>query len=479
MHKPLFAAEKLYRPIFAAYNVASYKLSKYLADILSPLSTNEFSLKNSHEFRKQIEDIPNCNHLFMASFDITDLYTNIPLSETIDICMQLLIHGNLFDIPAVLLRKLLELSVYDTIFCFNGSYYKQLDGLGMGLPLSPILANIFLCYHETNWLNCCPLEFKPVFYRRYMDDTFLLFRDASHVLKFQDYLNRQHPNIKFTNEIENNNQIAFLDCMVLRSENKLSTSVYRKSTFTGQGLSFFSFSAKIYKINSIKTLISRAQRICSTFTALNKELSNLVQYFNENGYPKALIYREINKMVRRTVYPTADVLTCEQKKIYAAIPYFGSQSEKLKKELLSIISQFFPQLDFRIALTNRTTIGSFFRFKDRLPLELRSNVVYSYSCAQCASGTYIGSTVRSAYMRIAEHRGRSFRTGNLLDTPPHSAIRDHAVRCKHQIQDGSFTILDQDPGENSLRILESLYIGKEKPSLNNTKSCFPLQIAFL
>ena len=184
-------------------------------------------------------------------------------------------------------------------------------------------------------------------------------------------------------------------------------------------------------------------------------------------------------MVRRTVHPTADVLTCEQKKIYAAIPYFGSQSEKFKKELLSIISQFFPQLDFRIALTNRTTIGSFFRFKDRLPLELRSNVVYSYSCAQCASGTYIGSTVRSAYMRIAEHRGRSFRTGKLLDTPPHSAIRDHAVKCKHQIQDGSFTILDQDHGENSLRILESLYIGKQKPSLNNTKSCFPLQIAFL
>ena len=479
IHKPTFEADKLYRPIFAAYNVASYKLSKYLVNVLSPLSTNEFTLKNSFDFRNQIQNISNCDNLVMASFDITDLYTNVPLSETLDICMNLLANGNYFDIPSTLLRKLLELSVYDTIFCFNGSYYKQLDGLGMGLPLSPTLANIFLCYHESNWLRSCPVEFKPEFYRRYMDDTFLLFRDASHVQKFLDYLNRQHQNIKFTNEFENNKKISFLDCMVLRSENRLSTSVYRKCTFTGQGLSYFSFCAKIYKINSIKTLISRAQRVCSTFTALNKELSYLVGYFSENGYPKTSIYREIIKMVRKTAHPNPAFYTCEQKKLYASLPYFGPQAEKLKNELTAIIAQFFPQLDFKIALTNRSTISTFFQFKDELPMDLRSRIVYSYSCAQCASGTYIGSTMRSAYVRIAEHRGRSFRTGKLLVSPPHSAIRDHAIRHKHTIQDSCFKILDQDPVETSLRILESLYIGKQKPSLNNTKSCFPLQIAFL
>ena len=121
IHKPTFEADKLYRPIFAAYNVASYKLSKYLVNVLSPLSTNEFTLKNSFDFRNQIQNISNCDNLVMASFDITDLYTNVPLSETLDICMNLLANGNYFDIPSTLLRKLLELSVYDTIFCFNGS----------------------------------------------------------------------------------------------------------------------------------------------------------------------------------------------------------------------------------------------------------------------------------------------------------------------------------------------------------------------
>ena len=49
----------------------------------------------------------------------------------------------------------------------------------MGLPLGPTFANIFMCYHEKLWLRECPDHFKPVFYTRYVDDTFVLFRDES------------------------------------------------------------------------------------------------------------------------------------------------------------------------------------------------------------------------------------------------------------------------------------------------------------
>ena len=123
----------------------------------------------------------------MASFDIKDLYTNIPLEETIEICLSLL-HAPLINLPLDLFKKLLELSVYNTMFAFNGKYYKQKDGLGMGLPLSPTLANIFLCYHERKWIQECPAEFRPVFYRRYVDDTFLLFRNPSHLHDFLEYI---------------------------------------------------------------------------------------------------------------------------------------------------------------------------------------------------------------------------------------------------------------------------------------------------
>ena len=74
----------------------------------------------------------------------------------------------------------------------------------MGSPLGPTFANIFLCYYEQIWLKNCPCEFKPVIYKRYVDDT-LLFRQKKYFEKFRSYLNCQNPNVKFTSEIEENN----------------------------------------------------------------------------------------------------------------------------------------------------------------------------------------------------------------------------------------------------------------------------------
>ena len=75
----------------------------------------------------------------------------------------------------------------------------------------PTSANSFLCYHEKRWLDKCPEEFKPVFYRRYVDDIFLLFRKEEHLKLFLDYFNSCHGNIKFNSEKENSNKLSFLD----------------------------------------------------------------------------------------------------------------------------------------------------------------------------------------------------------------------------------------------------------------------------
>ena len=145
----------------------------------------------------------------------------------------------------------------------------------MGLPLSPIFANIFLNFHECNWLRDCPLEFKPLIYKRYVDDTFIKFRNYSHAPLFLDYLNSQHPNIKFTMEIENSGKLSFLDCIVLRSESSLEVGVSRKSTFTELGTSFFSYSPFIFKCNAIDTLLNRAYNICSNRILISTEFSFL------------------------------------------------------------------------------------------------------------------------------------------------------------------------------------------------------------
>ena len=114
----------------------------------------------------------------MASFDIDNLFTNVPLSETIDIVVSRLFSNNdsFLSFTRILFRKLLELAVTNSFFTFNEQLYRQKEGLGMGLPLSPVMANIFLDFHEEKWMSDCPSEFAPVFYRRYVDDCFFNFQ---------------------------------------------------------------------------------------------------------------------------------------------------------------------------------------------------------------------------------------------------------------------------------------------------------------
>ena len=157
-----------------------------------------------------------------------------------------------------LFRTLLELAVLNSYFLFDNVLYRQGDGVGMGLPLGPTFANIFLCFHEKSWLDDCPPEYRPKYFRRYIDDCFLIFEDRSHIDKFLDYLNNRHPAIRFTKEIEKNGCLPFLDVNVKRLGEKNSTSVYRKPTFTGLGLSFFSSIPKTIKKAVVQSAIFRA-----------------------------------------------------------------------------------------------------------------------------------------------------------------------------------------------------------------------------
>ena len=140
-----------------------------------------------------------------------------------------------------------------------------------------------MCHHEKKkWLHNCPLHFKPLFYKRYIDDTFLLFTNEQHAHMFLQYLNNQHENITFALECETDNALSFLDVKVSLENNKFISSVLRKETFSGQGTSFFSFCFHNFKLNSIKTLVHRAYNISSNYFLFHLELDFLKQYFFTN-----------------------------------------------------------------------------------------------------------------------------------------------------------------------------------------------------
>ena len=133
------------------------------------------------------------------------LFTNIPLDETINICVKNLYsneNDNINGLPKCEFHKLLELATKESFFIINGCYYKQIDGVAMGSPLGPTLANVFLCHHEKLWLKNCPNEFKPVFYRRYVGDIIVLFSSPEHLQPFKENMNCRHQNSNFTSEKE-------------------------------------------------------------------------------------------------------------------------------------------------------------------------------------------------------------------------------------------------------------------------------------
>ena len=145
---------------------------------------NEYSVKNSSSFVSELlSNNFQADNLYITSYDVENLYTNVPLRETINIIVNKIFinaDSSFIGLSKSCFTKLLEIATTNCFFLFNGQLYKQCDGLGMGLPQSPIFADIFLSFHEDMWLSNCPIEFKPIFYRLYVDDTFILFSNKSH-----------------------------------------------------------------------------------------------------------------------------------------------------------------------------------------------------------------------------------------------------------------------------------------------------------
>ena len=179
-----------------------YKIQKFLAPRMNSIISNEFTVSDSFCFLKEI--VEQDSSLVMGSLDVDLLFTNIPLDETIDICTNTIYSEEdvIQGINKEKFRDLLSLATKESYFIFNKVLYKQKDGVAMGSPLGPTLANVFLCFYEKKWPEKCPPEFKPVFYRRYVDDIFVLFKSTDHLEKFRNYFNTCHPNMSFSFEEE-------------------------------------------------------------------------------------------------------------------------------------------------------------------------------------------------------------------------------------------------------------------------------------
>ena len=206
----------------------------------------------------------------------------------------------------------------------------------------------------------------------------------------------------------------------------------------------------------------------------HEQVQHLFEYYNNNGYPASVYWRYVRKFLHRIHNPPAPSYDVPRDIHYVSLPFLGHHSYNLRNSLQSMFKLHFPQINVRIILSNKNTIGSMFPTKDRVPFNIRSNVIYMYKCDGCTS-SYIGSTTRRLGERVCEHMGISFLTG-ARTTNARSSILDHSRETGHPILKDSFKVVGGCRADNNILLLESVFIKYHRPDLNNMDSAYPLQL---
>ena len=218
------------RPIISNIGTATYKTSKYLAKLLAPLTKSRYTINSTKDYITYTKNLKIGPHQEMVSFDVSNLFTNVPLDLTINLILKKVYEKKLIKtkLKKEELKELLEMCTKEMHFTFDGKIYRQTDGVCMGSPLGPVLANVFMVDLEETIVP--RLQGSMPTWRRYVDDTFTIVEKGKRD-EIIEALNNFHPNIRFTHEIEEGRQISFLDVLLKRQDDgTVQTAVYRKPT---------------------------------------------------------------------------------------------------------------------------------------------------------------------------------------------------------------------------------------------------------
>ena len=150
------------------------------------------------------------------------------------------------------MEELLLLCAKNAHFPFNNEIYQECDGVAMGSPLEPVIAGILMVELQKSLIPNLMKHMSP--WKRYVDNTIAVIKLSSieHVLSI---LNSFHQNIEFTYELEQNGKINFLDVTLIRTNDTLQITIYRKSTHNGVYLHWNSFAPRTRKCGTLRTIL--------------------------------------------------------------------------------------------------------------------------------------------------------------------------------------------------------------------------------
>ena len=259
--------------------------------------------------------------------------------------------------------------------------FVQIDGVAMGSPLAPILADIFMNIILEKNINKTirtdsnvifmgdNKQFVLQFFTRYVDDILAAVTDPQTAREFFIFLNSLHPNIQFTMEEEEDCTLPFLDVRLTRENHTLTTEVYRKSTHSGVYTHFTSFIPFHFKSQLISTLLHRAYQICSSYELLHREYERIRVMLMNNGYTSDYILSAIERFMLKKYTKYPPVVGPQPKELYLRVPYLKDATFKLDKTITSCLSQ------IRCGSLRVKLFYKYHRVSDRLKFKDRSSTV--------------------------------------------------------------------------------------------------------
>ena len=140
-------------------------------------------------------------------------------------------------------------------------------------------------------------------------------------------------------------------------------------------------------------------------------------------------------------------------------------SQIVKIKLTKTMSKHMKFCKLRVFFQINDRLKNYFFFKDFVPEGLPSSLIYKFSCGSCTA-SYTGKTYRHFKVRVSEHQGVSPRTSKPVKGTLFTSVRDHMPVCDHKVVHEDPKFLGNESNRYLLELKESLFIKRDKPSIN-------------
>jgi len=457
----LHKTDKPIRPLINSKTAPNYKIGKIITKILKEKLQleNKYNIKNSIQLTENLINTQISSDTKLYSFDITNMYTNIPVDNTINLIENTLNNKKESRIYIKQITNILHTILKQNYFEYNNKIYQQTDGLAMGAPTSAIISETFLQEIDKSIINIIKENDPHGIYYRYVDDAIYISQNNGiNINKITQEINKIHNKIKFTVEEETNNKLNYLDLTISKTTTKLEFSIYRKPTQTNLIIPNSSNHPPQQKMAAFNSLIYRMLRLPLNDTNKAIEREIIQQIATDNGYSIKTINKLENKIKQKLnnqVIPTSQQNTNNQKtktNPYTTFTYYGPINHKLTK--------IFKNAGLKISYNTNNII--FNKITPKLNIEdTKRNGVYKIQCPQC-NKFYVGQTKKPLLERFLQHKN-AYAKPDIYK----SNLATHALTNKHIFPDiENIKLIKSIPKGQKMNIWENLYIHKHTD--NNT-----------